>query len=90
LIQLGLDTSDRIDSFDDRLVNHVLRELFSTEQNMASVTMNSNQLDLAEGHCQQCLAYSRRYGLEGEEKTTDVFAALRIYCSLRQLQSKIL
>jgi hypothetical protein len=48
--------------------------------------VNSNQLDLAEGHCQRCLAYPRRYGLEGEMKTTDVLAALRTYCSLRQRQ----
>jgi hypothetical protein len=54
---------------------------------MAALTMNRNKLDLAEGHCQRCLAYSRRYGLEGGNKTTRLLAALRIYCSLRQKQS---
>jgi hypothetical protein len=43
-------------------------------------------LDLAEGHYQRCLAYSRRYGLEGEKKITDIFTALEAYCTLRQLQ----
>jgi hypothetical protein len=45
------------------------------------------QFDLAEGHCQRCLAYTRRHGLEGEEKKiTMVYEALSIYCSLREGQ----
>jgi hypothetical protein len=51
---------------------------------MAGVTINRNQLDVAEGHCQRCLAYSRRYGLEGEKKITDILAALMTYCTLRE------
>jgi hypothetical protein len=48
--------------------------------------MNSNQLDITEAQCQRCLAYSRRYGLEGEDKTTNKFLALKTYCTLRQKQ----
>jgi tetratricopeptide (TPR) repeat protein len=44
-------------------------------------------LDIAEGHCQRCLAYSRRYGLEGETKTTNIFIALKTYCGLRERQN---
>jgi hypothetical protein len=44
-------------------------------------------LDIAERHCQRSLAYSRRYGLEGEEKTTNIFVALKTYYELRQRQS---
>jgi tetratricopeptide (TPR) repeat protein len=50
------------------------------------VTTNSHQLDIAEGHCQRCLAYAKRYGLEGETKTTNIFTALRTYSYLRQKQ----
>jgi hypothetical protein len=41
---------------------------------------------MSEGHSQQCLAYSRRYGLEGEKKITDILVALMTYCTLRQRQ----
>jgi hypothetical protein len=50
------------------------------------MTMNRNQLDISEGHCQRCLVYSRRFGSEGEKKITDIWAALKIYCNLRQRQ----
>jgi hypothetical protein len=82
LIQLDLDGSNRMDT----QINYILEKLYVTEQNIAVLTINSNQLDVAEGHCQQCLAYSRRYGLEGEKKTTNILAALKLYCTLRQKQ----
>jgi hypothetical protein len=54
---------------------------------MAINTMNRYELDIAEGHCLRCLAYSRRYGLEGEEKTAMIFTALRTYCNLWMMRS---
>jgi hypothetical protein len=86
LIQLDLDASNRIDSRNSHQMDYLLQELFNVEQNMASVNMNTNEFDIAEGNCQRCLAYSRRYGLEGESKTTKVFTALRTYCLLRERQ----
>jgi hypothetical protein len=86
LIQLDLDASNRMDSRNDWQMNHILEALFCTEHNMTTVTINSNQLDIAEAHCQQCLVYSRRYGLEGEEKTINIFDALSSYSNLRQRQ----
>jgi hypothetical protein len=56
------------------------------EQNMASIAMNRRPFDLAEGHCHRCLAYSRRYGLEGEEKVTMAFEALKLCCYLQDYQ----
>ena len=53
---------------------------------MVGVTVSRNQQDIAEGRFQRCLAYSRRYELEGEDKTTNIFVALRNYCALRQKQ----
>jgi hypothetical protein len=89
LIQLDPDatSSNRIDSRNDHRMNHILESLFFVELNMANVTINRNQLDIAEGHCQRCLAYSRRYGLEGEKKITNILIALRTYCNLRQRKS---
>jgi hypothetical protein len=93
LVQLDLDASNQIDSRNDRQMNHisealnyVLEKLFFTEQNMASVTIGRLEFDAAEGHCQRCLAISRRYGLEGEDKTTDIFTALVSYSNLREIQ----
>jgi hypothetical protein len=86
LIQLDPDASNRVDSRDDRRINCLLNELFNTEQNMAAITMARHELVIAEGHCERSLAYSRRYGLEGEEKTTNILVALRTYCDLRQIQ----
>jgi hypothetical protein len=65
LIHLDLDASNRMDT----RINCILEKLFVTKHNMAALTINIDQLDIAEGHCQQCLAYSRRYGLEGEKKS---------------------
>jgi hypothetical protein len=86
LIQLNLEASNRIDRLNSPQMNYLLLELLRTEQNMAAFTMNSYQLDIAEGHCQRCLAYSKRYGLEGEVKTTVTLSALKTYCTLRQRQ----
>jgi hypothetical protein len=66
--------------------NYLLEESFSKEVNMATVAMNRNQFDVAEGHCHRCLAHSRKLGIEGEDKTTSIFEALRTYVILRQHQ----
>jgi hypothetical protein len=46
--------------------NRLLEKLHWAEQNMAKIATHRRQFDLAEEHCQRCLAYSRRYGLEGK------------------------
>jgi ABC-type phosphate/phosphonate transport system ATPase subunit len=81
-----MDASNRIDSRDDRRMILLLHKLFHMEQNLAAITVNRHQLDIAEGHCQRSLAYSKRFGLEGETKTTNILLALRTYCNLRQVQ----
>jgi hypothetical protein len=85
LIQLNLDASNRIDSRNDHQMNQLLQQLFYTENNMSVVTSN----DMAEGHCQRALAYSKRFGLEGEEKITMMFKALCSYSTLRQHQGNL-
>jgi tetratricopeptide (TPR) repeat protein len=53
---------------------------------MANVVINRNQLDVAEGHCQRCLTYSRKFGVEGGFKITTEFTALCAYAHLRNVQ----
>jgi hypothetical protein len=80
------DGNNGTDRLDEDQINRLLQTLCFTEQNMAAHTMNKRQFDAAEGHCERCLAYSRRYGLEGEQKTTMILTALRTYCNLRNQQ----
>jgi hypothetical protein len=90
LINLDSDPSEGNNILSNEQQDSLLENSFCTEQNMAVITINRMQLDLAEGHCQRSLAYSRRYGLEGEEKITMIFGALKTYCSLRDHQCNYL
>jgi hypothetical protein len=84
---LDLNASNGIDSLNEDQMNYLVKQLYYTEHNMAAIATHRRQFDLAEGHCQRCLAYSRRYGLEGEEKKiTMIFGALKVCCSLRERQ----
>jgi hypothetical protein len=83
LIHLDSDASDRIDNLKE---DEILYYLFETERNMASISMKRWQFDVTEGHCQRSLAYSRRFGREGIDKTTLIFIALKAYFSLREHQ----
>jgi hypothetical protein len=84
------DPSEGINILSNEQQNCLLGQLFCVEQAMAFLSTNRRQFNLAEGHCQRCLAYSRRYGLEGEEKITMIFSALKIYCTLRERQGNYL
>jgi hypothetical protein len=86
VINLDSDASNGNDSLDEDEINYLLEQSYRTEHNMAVIAMNKRQFNLAEGHCQRCLAYSRRYGLLGEKKTTMIFTALKTYCTLRNHQ----
>jgi tetratricopeptide (TPR) repeat protein len=56
---------------------------------MAFVCLNRNQFDTAEEHLKRCLTYSRRYGIEGEEKITVIFECLRTFIKLRLKQGNL-
>jgi tetratricopeptide (TPR) repeat protein len=86
MINLDSDVSSGIDSLNEDQMNYLVQQLYYTEHSMAAITMNRRQFDLAEGHSQRCLGYSRRYGLEGEEKITMMFDALKLCCSLQDHQ----
>jgi hypothetical protein len=81
-----LDCSDQINSLSEDQISTILTYAMDTEQSMAASTMNGRQFDDAEGHCQRCLAHARNYRLEGEEKTTAIFSALKTYSYLRSIQ----
>jgi tetratricopeptide (TPR) repeat protein len=66
----------------------LLQELFNTEKNLAVVASNQRQFDLSEGHCQRCLAYSRKAPVD-EDKIYMIFAALHTYCILRERQGNL-
>jgi hypothetical protein len=89
VINLDSGSGNGIDSLSKDQIEILLDELIYTEQKMAKVTVTRRQFDAAEGHCQRCLVYSRRYELEGEKKTTSIFEALRSYCNLRQQQDNL-
>jgi tetratricopeptide (TPR) repeat protein len=86
VIHLDSDPSNGINDLSKEQIDTLLYELYFTEQNMAAIATDRRQFDLAEEHCQRCLAYSRRYGSEGERKITITFIALRNYCYLRGRQ----
>jgi tetratricopeptide (TPR) repeat protein len=56
---------------------------------MATLAMNRNQYDVAERHSHRCLVNSRRFRIEGEEKTTAIFGALFLHVKLRQRQGDL-
>jgi hypothetical protein len=85
VINLDSDASDGIDSLREDQINYLVEQLFNIELNISIITMQRRQFDLAEGHCQRCLAYSKRYRLEGEEKITKIFEALSL-CSVQDHQ----
>jgi hypothetical protein len=89
LIKLDSDLINGIDSLDGEQRNKLLEDLNDTHRHMITATMIRRQFDLTDKHCQRCLAYARRYGLEGEEKTTMIFNALYDFCGLREREGKL-
>jgi tetratricopeptide (TPR) repeat protein len=86
---IHFDSNTGSNSLNEVQLDGLLEELIHTEQRMLFLTMNRSQFDVAEGHCQRSLAYSRRIRLEGEKKTTFLFEALGCYIDLRERQCKL-
>jgi hypothetical protein len=47
-------------SLNEGQINYVLGDLFLVEHSMAVLIIKRGQFDEAEGHCQRCLAYSKK------------------------------
>jgi hypothetical protein len=59
--------------------NILLKKLNDLEQNIAILAMRRNQFDVAERHSPRCLVNSRRFRIEGKDKTPLIFKALSTY-----------
>jgi hypothetical protein len=70
-------------------MNIVLTHLTTLERNMAMVTLDQRLFVASEGHCQRCLAHSRRLKAGGEKQVIFMFHALQAYCNLRQVQGDL-
>jgi hypothetical protein len=86
MVTIDSDATNHSNGLSFEETNYLLGLSSTTEGNIAMVAIRRNQFDVAEGHCHRCLAYSRRLGVEGEDKTTSIFQALRTYVTLRQYQ----
>jgi hypothetical protein len=86
MVTIDSNTTNQSNGLSFEETNYLLDESSIIEGKMASVAINRSQFDVAEGHCHRCLAHSRRLGVEGENKTTSIFEALRTYVTLRQHQ----
>jgi hypothetical protein len=86
MVTIDSDTTNQSNGLSFEETNYLLDESSIIEGKMASLAMNRNQFDVAEGHCHRRLAHSRKLGIEGEDKTTSILQALRTYVTLRQHQ----
>jgi tetratricopeptide (TPR) repeat protein len=86
MVTIDSDATNQSNSLSFEQTNYLLGKSSTIEGNMALVAISRNQFDVAEGHCHRRLAHSRRLGVEGEDKTTSIFEALRTYIVLRQNQ----
>jgi tetratricopeptide (TPR) repeat protein len=86
MVTINSDANNQSNGLSLAETNYLLDASSNVEGNMATVTINRSQFDVAEGHCHRRLAHSRKLGVEGEDKTTSIFEALRTYVILRQHQ----
>jgi hypothetical protein len=62
LIYFDSDSDSQNMKIKSKEMDNLILQLYITEWSMADVTTERRQFDIAEGHCQRCLAYSRRLG----------------------------
>jgi tetratricopeptide (TPR) repeat protein len=82
-VHLESDSSNENNCLNISQKRNLLNISYFAERKMASLKMERNQFDEAEGHCQRCLVYSRRLEVEEKRKTTLIYEALRKYVILR-------
>jgi hypothetical protein len=61
IINLDKVASNRGERLNNEQMNYLLQELYGIEQTMGTVTMNRDQFDVADGHCQRSVTYAKRY-----------------------------
>jgi hypothetical protein len=80
------DATNQSNSLNSIDTDHLLKQSYALERNMVTLPLNRNQYDVAERNIHRCLVNSRKFRIEGEEKTTSIFGALGLYVTLRQRQ----
>jgi tetratricopeptide (TPR) repeat protein len=80
------DATNQSNSLNSIETYRLLKQPYALERNMAILALSRNQYDIAERHCHRCLVNSRRFRVEGEDKTTSIFEALHVYVNLRRAQ----
>jgi hypothetical protein len=83
------DATNQSNSLSFGQTNKLLKMSLEVERVITLVAINRDHFDKAEGHCRRCLVNSRRLGVEGENKTTSIFNALKNYVNLRQFQGNL-
>jgi hypothetical protein len=86
LVHYDSDTSDNNNNLRNIRISYVSRKLYELERGMAMCAINISQLDIAEEHIRLGLSYSRRIGVEDDDRATYVFRMLGMYTNLRQRQ----
>jgi tetratricopeptide (TPR) repeat protein len=86
LIYVDSDPSDPMEKLSTEQKNYVITEMHRAERRLTAHFIHENLYDLADGHCHQCLKYSRRLGVDEKEKITAILAAFRLFVQLRQRQ----
>jgi hypothetical protein len=83
---LFLDTESRGDTLSVAQIDYLWELLSHTELELAMIFMGNTSYDIAEMFFKKALAYARRYGKEGDKKTTLMHVVLSTFCQLRNLQ----
>jgi tetratricopeptide (TPR) repeat protein len=88
-MHLDSDSSNQSDGLTNDQKGLFLAQLCLGEHYLAAVFLRSHELDVAEGHCNRCLTYARKYDVEGKNKITLMATALNNYISLHICQDDV-
>jgi tetratricopeptide (TPR) repeat protein len=83
---IDFDATHQSNSITSAKAHYLLEISCTLERNMAMLAFSRSQYDIAERHSHRCLVNSRRFRIEGEEKTTSILGALGLHVNLRQFQ----
>jgi hypothetical protein len=74
---------------DDSKINYLVHSLSDIEYRLTLMAITKDHYDTAVEHCQRCVTYSQRYGVEGEIKADILFDALNTFSFLRTTQGNL-
>jgi tRNA A37 threonylcarbamoyladenosine dehydratase len=89
MVTIYSNSTNQSNSLSFEQTNYLLDLSCAIEGNMALIAISRNQFHVAEKYCHRCLIHSRKFGVEGDDKTTSIFEAFRTYVTLRQKQGDL-